>query len=704
MENRLSEYNKILKKYFGYDTLKPQQFEIIDKILNDKKDVLAILATGFGKSMTFQLPYLISKKNVIVVSPLISLMKDQQSEMEKLGIPTCVLNNTNKNKTGEKLSIISGISKIIYITPEYLEFCEDFIKELADNDALALFCIDEAHCVSTWGSDFRKSYTRLDVLKEWVPEIPILALTATASKKVRADIVKVLNIKKVHTVIGSFDRPNLYIQVKQKTKDIENDIRDLLKKYKNENMIVYCKTRDDTDKVTEIINDLGINSLSYHAGLSNKMREEVQNKFIDGEIKCIVATVAFGMGINKKNIRCVIHYGCPKNIESYYQEMGRAGRDGLPSECHMFYSAKDFIQNRYFLSEIKNEVYKAYQAEQIQNMNRYVYTNECRRILLLKSFDEDFKTTECNNCDNCKNKNKVEKIDFTIPCHQLLTLSAKFDGKCGGTFLINILRGSNAKNISEITKKNKLYGIGKKQTVPWWKAVIRILINNDYLQEVMFSKFGSSLKCTVKGLKWLRQINTTYQDLEKIKQIDRILLPITDEFKKFVKSKIIDDEHELMDIVNGDNYEDLHLSDEFKELLKNNIKVETKDTTQQQKEDKKVIDVKKSKKIIIKKKQKPTNDKKKWTDEEEKQLLIDIKNKSIKEVAEKYERTDGAIRSRLGYVAWKLYKKKIPLEKISEVTKLSNDKILKVVQIYQEDKKDEKDKKDKSITVKSKKK
>lgn len=676
MDKRLSGYNKILKKHFGYDSLKKEQFDTIDKLVHDKKSILLIVSTGFGKSLCFQLPYLITKKNVIVVSPLVALMADQQSQMEKLGIPVCILNNTNKNKTYEKMAILNGEPKIIYITPEYLEYCEDFITQLYNDDALCLICIDEAHCISTWGSDFRKSYTRLGVINDWInEEIPILALTATASKKVREDIIKVMKMDNAKTIIGSFDRPNLYIEVKSKSKDIKKDISGLLKKYKNEYIIVYCKTRDDTDKITKIINDMGINCVSYHAGLSNKSRDNVQNQFINGEVKCIVATVAFGMGINSASVRLVIHYGCSKNVESYYQEIGRAGRDGKQSECHMFYSSKDFIQNRYFLSEIKNEAYKKYQTEQIQNIEKYIYTKECRRILLLKSFDEKFETDDCKNCDNCLNKNNIEKIDFTIPCHQLLTIANVFDGKCGGTLLINVLRGSNAKNISEYTKKNKLYGVGKHQTIDWWKAVLRIIINNDFLQEIAFGKFGSTLKCSAKGSEWLKKINTTYIAiaLDKIKQSDKLLLPITDEFKKFIKSKIIENEHELEEVLN-----DPDLVNDFKQLIDSDYKnSKTKKITKE-----KIIEVKDAEDTedII---NKPDNNNKKWSKDDEKKLLKDIKIIAIKDIAKQFNRTEGAIRSRISYIAWKLYEKNISVTKIAETTKMSEEKIKKVIAIYQ---------------------
>ena len=411
----LVKYNKILKKKYGYESLKPEQFNIINKIVNDKNDILGILATGFGKSICYQMPYLITKKCVIVVSPLIALMKDQMTELKKLKIPVTVLNSTCKNKEEIMDDILAGNNMVIYITPEYMENCEAFLKMLVENDQLALIAIDEAHCVSTWGLDFRKSYTLLKNIRDWIDSsVPILALTATASKKVRKDIIKILQLEDPDTIVGDFDRKNLYISVKKRSKDPHDDLFELLNKYKNDYKIIYCKTREETEKIAESITNMGFPSLPYHAGLSSKKRDEIQQKFIDGEFKTMVATIAFGMGINIKSVRLVIHYNCPKNIESYYQEIGRAGRDGLPSECHLFYSKKDFIINKLFLDSIKDPKHKAYQEEQINNIEKYVYSSKCRRNIL-KNFDENYEKSECSNCDNCnKVINKVKKIKKII--------------------------------------------------------------------------------------------------------------------------------------------------------------------------------------------------------------------------------------------------------------------------------------------------
>lgn len=611
--SKLKEYNKILKKYFGYESLKPQQYEIIDKVINDKNDVLGVLCTSFGKSMCFQLPYLITNKNVIVISPLISLMKDQQNDMEKLGIPSVVFNTTNKNKSEDKMEILNGSNKIIYITPEYLEHCQDFIIELYEKDELTLFCIDEAHCISTYGNEFRSSYTKLDILQDWAPDIPILALTATASKRVRKDICKIL--ENPHIVIGSFDRPNLYIQIEKKTKNIINDISNILEKHKDDYIIIYCKTREDTIKIAKRVSSYGIKTLPYHAGMNNNERDEVQDDLINGKIKCISATIAFGMGINIKNIRCIIHYGCPKNLESYYQEIGRAGRDGKKSNCYLFYSNKDFAQNRYFISDIKNEKYKSYQNKQIQNIEKYIFTNECRKKLLLYNFDE-IMDSDCNNCDNCLNQD-VYKYNFTEPAFKILTLIIIYNGKFGSTHIINVLRGSKSKKIQERDKMLELYGSGKDKSLSWWKAVIKILTLNGYIEEVPFGKFGAyTLKSSVHGTMWLKE-------KEKNKAND-IILPITDDFRVMVDHR--------------------------------SIICEKKDTSKH--------------KI-----------KKKWSSKEE-EKLINNTDKSIRELSVMFNRTSKSIKTRLYYIAWKLYKKDTPNDEISKITGLSNKKIKKVVGIY----------------------
>lgn len=622
------KYDSILKKYFGYDSLKKEQFEIIYKLLNDGEDVCAILATGYGKSICYQLPFLITKKSVIVISPLLSLMNDQKMEMQKLKIPVCCFNSDCK--MGDKIKyttdILNGNHKLIYMTPEYLINCEDFIKQLYEHDGIALVCIDEAHCTSTWGNDFRESYSKLNVIKRWIPNVPMLALTATASGKVREDICKSLELNCPAMVIGQFDRPNLYIKISIKKDDVKSDLSDLLNKFKNEYIIIYCKTREDTEQTAEAINELGITSSPYHAGLSNIERDTIQKNFNNGQYKCIVATIAFGMGINVPNIRLVIHYSCPKNLESYYQEIGRAGRDGKYSECHLFYSTKDFILNRYFIKDLTNVKYREYQEQEIRNIEKYVYTTECRRRILLGNFGDI--VNECTNCDNCNNKNKLmlEKKDLTLQSCKILSLVRLLNGKFGTGTFVNILRGSSAKNM-RYHKHLEAFGNGKEYSSDFWKALIRILINNEYLKEVQIAKrFGSTIECTKKGTEWLGKINR-YDPLPlnrvPINGIDKLIFTVTDEIKT-----------EL---------------DKISSKTKINvIKIDFRNS--------------------------------KWTAEQEQQLLGDLASgKKIKNIAVDLGRTSGAIIARLKHIACNLYEGNVPLEEISKATKLGSHKILEEV-------------------------
>lgn len=546
MEELRVKYDKILKKKYGYEHLKNEQLSIINSTVNDKKDVLAILATGFGKSICYQMPYLITKKSVVVVSPLIALMTDQMEELKKLKIPVSVLNSTCKNKEEIMDEILSGENRIIYITPEFLEVNQSFLQLLVENEQLCLIAIDEAHCVSTWGLDFRKSYTKLTNIRDWIDSsIPILAVTATASKKVRKDIIKMLQLDEPEVVIGDFDRKNLYISVQRRSKNDDSIFVELLEKYKDEYIIVYCKTREDTEKISEFIKDYGIDCLPYHAGLPSKKREEIQKKFIDGELKCMVATIAFGMGINIKNVRLVIHYNCPKNMESYYQEIGRAGRDGLPSECHMFYSKKDFIINRLFLDTITEARHKTYQEEQINAIEKFVYSSICRRNTILKNFDENYNKLECGNCDNCNiKKNKVEnKKDYTIISYLILDLINKLNGGYGMNTYINILKGSKAKNITLYMKNLTHYGIGKSYSVEWFKDIFNELMCNDYLNEKPIkSCMGSVLGCTIKAKDIIQKLKENYDTIKsfetnmKIKEDDKILIRET-KLMKSINSK-----------------------------------------------------------------------------------------------------------------------------------------------------------------------
>ncbi len=518
-----SEYNSLLKKYWGYDELKPTQFEIIRKILNDKSDICAILATGFGKSVCYQLPHLISGKCVIVVSPLIALMHEQSLEMQNKKIPVAVFNSdtTKKRKEEMKKEILSGKNKLLYMTPEYLVTAEDFITELDVKNNLAFVCIDEAHAVSTWGLDFRPGYTKLGVIRNWAPTVPILTLTATASTKVREDIVKILKLSEPELIVGNFDRPNLLIRVQPRYDDIMLNISTLLNKYSNEYIIIYCKTRDETDLLAEKINKiLGIKCESYHAGMGDMERQAVQQDFIDGTIKCIIATIAFGMGINIPNVRLVVHYNCPKNIESYYQEIGRAGRDGKPSECVLFYSEKDFKVNRYFLKSIDNPIQKAYQENQIRQIEKYVFSSECRRKVILENFGQ--KLESCVNCDNCIRKAsttdyKVETADYTLPVYMTLNILSKINDKFGSGMMINILTGKQSK-VKDYMSDYPEFGSGNFYGgEKWWKELIRNMINDELIQESQaHGAFYTTLGLTSKGVKKRTTLVSKYPSYSKL--------------------------------------------------------------------------------------------------------------------------------------------------------------------------------------------
>lgn len=521
-QNLLIKYNKILKEYWGYDTLKPTQFEVIKKVIVDKYDVCAILATGFGKSICYQLPHLITNKCVIVVSPLIALMLEQGLEMQNKNIPVAIFNSdaTKKKKEEMKKEILKGKNKLIYMTPEYLITAEDFIKELHANKNLVMVCIDEAHAVSTWGLDFRPGYTKLGVIRQWVPSVPILTLTATASTKVREDITSILKLNEPESIIGNFDRPNLLIRVEPRHDDIMLNISTLLNKYVNEYIIIYCKTRDETNELTAKISSiLRIKCGSYHAGMSDLERQSVQQDFIDGEIKCIIATIAFGMGINIPNVRLVVHYNCPKNIESYYQEIGRAGRDGKNSECVLFYSTKDFKVNRYFLRSIQNPIQHIYQENQIRSIEKYVYSLECRRKVILENFGQHIES--CANCDNCLKKiakiNDVKLNDYTIQVLMILNILSKINDKFGMGMTVYILLGKKSKT-KDWMESYAEFGSGQNYGGEnWWKNLIRHMINNDLIVETHAKgAFYSTLSMTSKGSDLRTKLITRYQNYTNI--------------------------------------------------------------------------------------------------------------------------------------------------------------------------------------------
>ncbi len=389
----------LLKNYFGYDKFRPMQEEIIRNILQ-KKDVLVIMSTGGGKSICYQLPALKFEGITLVISPLIALMKDQVDELKLKGIKAEFINSSLSYE--EIINIQNKIwkneVKILYIAPERLSL--NSFKEFLKTIEISLIAVDEAHCISEWGHEFRPDYRNLKSLREIFSNVPIIALTATATKKVREDILKQLSLRNPQIFVSSFNRKNLNLIVMKK-KNILNKILELLVKHKEDPVIIYCFSRKDSEKIAQNLTNNGFNALPYHAGLDNQIRKRNQELFINNEIKIIVATIAFGMGINKPDIRMIVHCTFPKSVEGYYQEIGRAGRDGILSDCILFYSYGDKRKHEFFINQIKDENVQRIAREKLSQIINYSEINRCRRKYLLEYFGEDFLENNCNGCDLC---------------------------------------------------------------------------------------------------------------------------------------------------------------------------------------------------------------------------------------------------------------------------------------------------------------
>ena len=388
-----------LKKHFGYDEFRPLQKEIIERVLLGK-DCVVLMPTGGGKSLCFQLPTLMLPGMTIVISPLISLMKDQVDALRANGISAGLINSTlSQDDIADVMERAkAGQLKLLYLAPERLSVpgFEDFLHELQ----IGLIAIDEAHCISEWGHDFRPDYRNLKMLRKKFPRIPIIALTATATENVRKDIVKQLDLAEAQMFISSFNRPNLSYEVLPK-KDSFSSILALLREYRNASVIIYCFSRKDTEMLVDKLTAHGFSAAAYHAGLDSKKRMENQERFIRDEINIIVATIAFGMGIDKPDVRMVIHHSLPKSIEGYYQETGRAGRDGLPARCVLFFSYADKFKHDYFIQKIADAAEQEKTQENLEQILSYGNLRGCRRRFLLNYFNETCTQTNCGNCDGC---------------------------------------------------------------------------------------------------------------------------------------------------------------------------------------------------------------------------------------------------------------------------------------------------------------
>ncbi|HMO78228.1 MAG TPA: DNA helicase RecQ [Candidatus Paceibacterota bacterium] len=454
----MSNHLENLKKYFGYSNFRPLQEEIINEFCQ-KQDLVVLMPTGGGKSLCYQLPALVFDGMTIVISPLISLMKDQVDALTANGIPATFLNSSiDGNELQRRMQkAMRGEYRLIYMAPERLAVAG--INDWLQSCNVSALAIDEAHCISQWGHDFRPDYRNLKLFRQSFPDIPIVALTATATLRVREDIISELSLIKPKTFVSSFYRENLHIRVIPK-KDERRKIKSLLSPHKNESCIVYCFSKKDTVTLADFLQHEGFSAGAYHAGLESTKRSQIQDDFIHGRIKIITATTAFGMGIDKPDIRLVVHRTFPKTLEGYYQEIGRAGRDGLPSGCVMLYSAGDKIKLDYFLSMVSDEKERQKELAGILNVMNYAESRTCRWINLIKYFGEVPTIAACGTCDVCQSKSDM--VDSTEITQKILSGIIKTNERFGRTHILKVLRGSNEKKILDYGHDSlSVWGIAK---------------------------------------------------------------------------------------------------------------------------------------------------------------------------------------------------------------------------------------------------
>ncbi|TAF95237.1 MAG: DNA helicase RecQ, partial [Oscillatoriales cyanobacterium] len=478
-----SSLEQSLKHFFGYDSFRPGQREIVEAALQ-QRDMMIVMPTGGGKSLCFQLPALLKPGLTVVVSPLIALMQDQVEALQDNGIGATFLNSTLSamETRSRETAILEGKIKLLYVAPERLlgERFLPFLDIVASKLGISAFAIDEAHCVSEWGHDFRPEYRQMERVRDRYPDIPIMGLTATATERVRQDIIQQLNLRNPYIHVASFNRPNLYYEVRQKTKHSFAEVLQIIQK-KGGSGIIYCLSRKKVDEVAYKLQQSGIQALPYHAGMSDVDRSTNQTRFIRDDVQVMVATVAFGMGINKPDVRFVIHHDLPKNLEGYYQESGRAGRDNEPSHCTLFFGFGDVKTIEYIIEQKPDEQEQRIARQQLRRVINYAESSDCRRTVQLSYFGDSF-PGDCGNCDNCCNKKPVE--DWTLEAMKFLSCIARCQEKFGMNHIIDVVRGSKSQKILQY-QHNQLstYGIGKDRTADEWKKLSRSLINQGFLDE-----------------------------------------------------------------------------------------------------------------------------------------------------------------------------------------------------------------------------
>lgn len=489
VETSFSSLEQSLKHYFGYDSFRPGQRQIVVDALQ-KRDVLVIMPTGGGKSLCYQLPALLKPGLTVVVSPLIALMQDQVQALQDNGIPATFLNSSLSGSEirERERALIDGEIRLLYVAPERL-LGEGMLSSLLSQVYVSTFAIDEAHCVSEWGHDFRPEYRQLRQLRQTYPQVPIMALTATATERVRQDIIEQLNLTAPCVHLASFNRPNLYYEVRPKTRSAYQELVQLIRQTPGAG-IIYCLSRRRVDELTAKLQQEGIAALPYHAGLNGETRTCNQTRFIRDDVQVMVATIAFGMGINKPDVRFVVHYDLPRNIEGYYQESGRAGRDGEPAHCILFFGAGDIRTVDFLISQKVDpttgdplEAEQRIASQQLRRVIDYAEATDCRRTIQLGYFGEYF-PGNCENCDNCRHPKPIE--DWTIEAQKFLSCVARVRERFGMNYVIEVLRGSkNQRILQNGHDKLSTYGIGKDRSVDAWRLLGRSLLHQGLVDETV---------------------------------------------------------------------------------------------------------------------------------------------------------------------------------------------------------------------------
>ncbi len=484
---QFSSLEHALKHYFGYDSFRPGQRQIIEKSLQNQ-DVLVIMPTGGGKSLCYQLPALLKPGLSIIVSPLIALMQDQVQALQDNGIAATFLNSSlsGAELRERERAVVEGTIKLLYIAPERL-LGDGRLSEWLSQVYVSSIAIDEAHCVSEWGHDFRPDYRQLQQLRHSYPKVPVMALTATATERVRHDIVEQLNLQDPVVHLATFNRPNLYYEVRPKQRQTYDELLQIVRKTPGSG-IVYCLSRKRVDELALKLQNDGIQALPYHAGLATATRTDNQTRFIRDDVQVMVATVAFGMGINKPDVRFVVHYDLPRNIEGYYQESGRAGRDDEPADCILFYGAGDIKTVEFLISQKVDpstgqplEDEQRIASQQLRRVVNYAEATECRRIIQLGYFGEAF-PGNCGNCDNCCNPKPVE--DWTIEAQKFLSCVARVRERFGMGYVVDVLRGSKSQRVLQNGhEKLSTYAIGKDRSAEEWRMLGRSLVHQGLIDE-----------------------------------------------------------------------------------------------------------------------------------------------------------------------------------------------------------------------------